>query len=93
MRGAAREHFNEFAREPNVGVVREAEARRENANDGGGLVTDFQLDGGKILRAAERLLPVGVADQRDGGSVEALVVGFEAAAEDRLNAHDLKEVF
>ena len=37
-------------------------------------------------------MPVGVADERDGGGVEALVVGFEATAEDGLDAHDIEEI-
>src|SRR6266481_4146564 len=72
-----------FARHPEVSVIREAEPLRHYADDRKNLVIGGKLELREIFRAAQVLLPIAMADQQHRRGAFALIFGIEATAEER----------
>ena len=81
-----------FARNPKFGVIRKMKTGRQDTDDRGRLIADFQVNGGKVASAAESLLPVGITDEGGRRSVEALLFWKEGATKNGLHAHHRKEI-
>ena len=92
MRITAGDEYVAFARNPKLGVVGKMKTGRQDTDDRGRLIADFQVNGGEVASAAESLLPVGITDEGGRRSVEALLFWKEGATENGLHAHHRKEI-
>src|SRR6185436_5885840 len=73
-------------RQPDLRVVREAEAFGCDADDGAGLAVDLDRASQHARVAAEAIAPQLVAEHRDLRLAGLVLVGHESAAERRPNA-------
>ncbi len=78
--------------DPDLLVDGEGEARRHDADDGGGFAVDADALADDIGRTAEIALPELVADERDLGGAGLVIGGGEVAPDDGADAADAEEI-
>jgi hypothetical protein len=92
VRAAARQRRAALARDPQLGVVGEGEARRQHADHGVPLAVEHERQPADVGRGAERAAPEPLAHHHGRRRARHLLVRDEPAPADRAHAHHREEV-